>query len=882
MGILLFPSKAEAALGCTNDSTPDGCTLQVCYESPPAAGYSLSGYARKAECPAGSSADVYLEFGLSSSALKGELRPCTINGQSKQCTTNYKFNYTCSYAKKAYGWESAAEMTCNSSGCSTGALLGSGNPITGNVQFSTPREGSPEWQFTCWDNSSSGSWMSSSWLFDTDDNVYTVSCIDNSDCSSGQICNKSGNWDSWQCKTPPPPSVTTNPAINITSSFATLQGSANPNGLADSKGWFRYSTTNPGSCNDTFGEKVPSQGQSLSPEITPVLFAAFTNRLTPETTYYFCAIAQNSSGISFGEVLNFKTLPPLVTTIVTTDITNTTAILNGSVIPLDSLGRPIDVTAGFRYGLVDIGRCSETFGTSTGGVFIPKGTNPVPFSKSISSLQPGITYYACATAHGNNGNLIGFGDLLPFTTTGSPPPGGQPTDTQPPTTSYSIDSNLSITLTCNDDLAGCQKVLFCIDTNNTCNPNITSFRNYAYTNGANQLSILGVNGAYIRYFSIDNLNKNETVKSNFFGSTDPVGPLPSSTSDLRVFVTSTVYGGALGGLIGADIKCQERANAANLGGTWKAWLSDFHTSASEHITHTTGKYKLLDGTIIANGWADLTDGTLLQAINKTESGSTPKTNVWTGTRPDGLGSINLPTCDGWSVSNTSATGSVGSAFSTDGKWTAWGTRSCAVSFTGQGGQHLYCFEQPSCEESNITLALNPATATVGTLVTPSAILTSCSGKIITFKKGPCTTGEECSNLTPTTLTCTSTSGGCTANAFTAPLTAGSYQYSALIDKNGDGDTLDAGERGTATLNVTASVTGGAGGGGSAQTSSSACSVSQDPSLTRVLDGLISTSQPITGRLDSNTGKCVVDPKAAFFPFKIPSFDDLKSIYFDQK
>jgi hypothetical protein len=65
----------------------------------------------------------------------------------------------------------------------------------------------------------------------------------------------------------------------------------------------------------------------------------------------------------------------------------------------------------------------------------------------------------------------------------------------------------------------------------------------------------------------------------------------------RVFVTSTGYPGNLGGLAGADAKCQERATAAGLGGTFKAWLSAAGTgnSAAERLTHATVPYVRVDG-----------------------------------------------------------------------------------------------------------------------------------------------------------------------------------------------------------------------------------------------------------------------------------------------
>ena len=40
---------------------------------------------------------------------------------------------------------------------------------------------------------------------------------------------------------------------------ATLNGTANPNGAATT-GWFRYATTNPGTCNDSFGTRAPASG----------------------------------------------------------------------------------------------------------------------------------------------------------------------------------------------------------------------------------------------------------------------------------------------------------------------------------------------------------------------------------------------------------------------------------------------------------------------------------------------------------------------------------------------------------------------------------------------------------------------------------------------
>ncbi len=54
-------------------------------------------------------------------------------------------------------------------------------------------------------------------------------------------------------------------------------------------------------------------------------------------------------------------------------------------------------------------------------------------------------------------------------------------------------------------------------------------------------------------------------------------------SSKRIFVTSTLYSGNLGGLSGADAKCLTAAQSVNLPGTWKAWLSSSTINAIDRI-----------------------------------------------------------------------------------------------------------------------------------------------------------------------------------------------------------------------------------------------------------------------------------------------------------
>jgi hypothetical protein len=57
-------------------------------------------------------------------------------------------------------------------------------------------------------------------------------------------------------------------------------------------------------------------------------------------------------------------------------------------------------------------------------------------------------------------------------------------------------------------------------------------------------------------------------------------PVPAACNPCKVFVTSTVHDGNLGGLAGADAICNSLASDAGLPGTYKAWLSDGFNSPS--------------------------------------------------------------------------------------------------------------------------------------------------------------------------------------------------------------------------------------------------------------------------------------------------------------
>ena len=160
----------------------------------------------------------------------------------------------------------------------------------------------------------------------------------------------------------------------------------------------------------------------------------------------------------------------------------------------------------------------------------------------------------------------------------------------------------------------------------------------------------------------------------------------------RVFISSASYTGALGGLSGADTSCQVLSNNVALGGTWKAWLSDTTTNASDRLTHSNNPYYLVDGTTrIADNWLGVISGHLLAGISIDEKFRSvdPGTGVWTNTRGSGLKftTTNQDTCGNWTVSEGfRARYGLNERFGSDG-WTNTNYSQC------RNLQRLYCFEQ---------------------------------------------------------------------------------------------------------------------------------------------------------------------------------------------
>lgn len=158
----------------------------------------------------------------------------------------------------------------------------------------------------------------------------------------------------------------------------------------------------------------------------------------------------------------------------------------------------------------------------------------------------------------------------------------------------------------------------------------------------------------------------------------------------KVFVTSTTYTGNLGGIVGADAKCMERAAAGGLTGTFKAWIANGTTAPATSMTHSAGPYLLVHWESVADNWTDLTDGSLGRAIDQTEFGdSLSGAELWSNVNNIGASSATSDShCNNWTDGTSNYFGTYGS-YSEFGveTWSAEGTLSC------NSRRPLYCFQQ---------------------------------------------------------------------------------------------------------------------------------------------------------------------------------------------
>ena len=196
------------------------------------------------------------------------------------------------------------------------------------------------------------------------------------------------------------PAITTSGVASVSCTSVTFNGVYGANN-ANTSTWFEYGTTS------SFGNTTPQVSQGMGSGN----FTAQTFNLSQNQTYYFRAVAQNQYGINYGQTLTFTTNcqtnnQPIATTNSATNITDTSATLNGYVDPQGSC-----TTFSFQYGTNFNSLTQSTVSQSTGC-----GTGGNQVSQFVSGLIPNTTYYFRIIASNAAGAV--YGSTLSFMTTG--------------------------------------------------------------------------------------------------------------------------------------------------------------------------------------------------------------------------------------------------------------------------------------------------------------------------------------------------------------------------------------------------------------------------------------------------------------------------------
>ncbi len=205
------------------------------------------------------------------------------------------------------------------------------------------------------------------------------------------------------------PTVSTYLPEAVGDGYAVLKGYASPNGAPDVTRWFEWGTSQSYLTNQTI---KTNQGNSVQD------FSQTISSLTPNTTYYYRAVAQNSYGTSYGTVLSFSsssygtsygststpssfTDSPIVVTNLPERISDISMKLNGTVLPRGY----VSTSGWFDWGTTPaLG--NKTQSTNLGSAL------SIDFSDTLYGLTPNTLYYYQAV--GQNQNGIARGSVLTF------------------------------------------------------------------------------------------------------------------------------------------------------------------------------------------------------------------------------------------------------------------------------------------------------------------------------------------------------------------------------------------------------------------------------------------------------------------------------------
>jgi len=226
------------------------------------------------------------------------------------------------------------------------------------------------------------------------------------------------------------PTIETRTATDVTGVSAVLNGAVNPQGSTDTMRWFEWGTT------QSLGKQTPKANQGT----TAGNFSYSISDLTPDTIYYYKAVAQNANGVVSGSVYSFRTgglnyLPttpvstsakPIVITLQPKVVSEQSAVLAGTAFP----SATVATQGWFEWGK------TNALGNKTLVQNIGSAAS-INYSQELPSLSSNTTYYYRAVIENERGKAEGI--ILSFRTgsggvvgggTAKPANGTKPTETK--------------------------------------------------------------------------------------------------------------------------------------------------------------------------------------------------------------------------------------------------------------------------------------------------------------------------------------------------------------------------------------------------------------------------------------------------------------------
>ena len=202
----------------------------------------------------------------------------------------------------------------------------------------------------------------------------------------------------------------------------------------------------------------------------------------------------------------------------------------------------------------------------------------------------------------------------------------------------------------------------------------------------NDLQGSGVAGSIGVYCSSNQATARANIVPGF------VTAISGCLSDLPnlMFTTSSVFNGDLGGLAGADAKCQQLATSAGLKGNYRAYLGATNTNAPSRFAGASG-WTRVDGSPMVELIGEFGTIALSYPPSLDESGvdlsQSDQLRVWTATNPDtSYAGQNCATLGGPDWSTTSARTVTGVLATTDaGVLIGGSVMPCGIT------ARLYCF-----------------------------------------------------------------------------------------------------------------------------------------------------------------------------------------------